>query len=594
MSYIGENVAVADFSKQTFTANSSDQVFTLSSSVANSSCLIVSVGGVIQEPDVAYTASGTVLTFSVAPTTGNDVYVIYMGKELPQTTHGDNTITNALIPDGSITNDKINSLVGTKLTGALPAIDGSALTGLSADTGYLEDNIAMLGFKLAANNSLAKYNLVDRIIDEYQDGTGIDASASIGEETGGTGTGKYYRGSTIATPNATGGTITTDGSDTIHTFTSDGTFTTDIPQDADFLVVAGGGSGGAPDYSGGGGAGGLRTSYGSTSGGGANAETDASFSATTYAIVVGDGGVAGLGSYTNGGATHNGQDSSIIGTGVSITSDGGGRSNYNVQGTPGGSGGADGREGGVRSRIAAAGTVGQGYAGGTSDPSDGGAGGGGAGAIGENAPTNNSRAGNGGAGLAVAISGSSVTYAGGGGGSAHQGAHGTGGAGGGGAGTTSTGGNGTVNTGGGGGGRKQGGAGVGAAPLATGGGSGIVIIRRPTQASIAADVTLQSTANTASTAPTKGDITMLIEDTTGTAVLNTDIKAYVSRDGGSGWDQGTLTQEGTWGTNRKVISFHDTTFSNSASGTDMRYKITTHNQSGSKETRIHATSLAWS
>ena len=107
-------------------------------------------------------------------------------------------------------------------------------------------------------------------------------------------------------------------------------------------------------------------------------------------------------------------------------------------------------------------------------------------------------------------------------------------------------------------------------------------------------MSLQSTSTTASTVPTKGDITILIEDATGTAVLNTDIKAYVSRDGGTGWDQGTLTHEGTWGTNKKVISFHDTTFSNSASGTDMRYKITTHNQSGSKETRIHATSLAWS
>ena len=176
MSYIGENVAVADFSKQTFTANSSTTVFTLSSSVANSSCLIASVGGVIQEPDVAYTASGTTLTFSVAPTTGNDVYVIYIGKELPKTTHGNNTITNALIPDGIITSDKIQSLVPSKLTGALPAIDGSALTGVGVNTDSLEDNIAMLGFKLAANNALAKYNLVDRTIDEYQDATGIDLS----------------------------------------------------------------------------------------------------------------------------------------------------------------------------------------------------------------------------------------------------------------------------------------------------------------------------------------------------------------------------------------------------------------------------------
>jgi len=124
----------------------------------------------------------------------------------------------------------------------------------------------------------------------------------------------------------------------------------------------------------------------------------------------------------------------------------------------------------------------------------------------------------------------------------------------------------------------------------------LLLVHGELQAAVA-EVTgmdLISTSNTASTAPTKGDMTVLIEDNLGTATINTDIKGYVSRDGGSGWDQGTLVHEGTWGTNKKVLSFHDTTFSNSASGTDIRYKITTHNQSGSKETRIHATSLAWS
>ena len=87
---------------------------------------------------------------------------------------------------------------------------------------------------------------------------------------------------------------------------------------------------------------------------------------------------------------------------------------------------------------------------------------------------------------------------------------------------------------------------------------------------------------------------MLIENASGTATLNTDIKAYVSRNGGTGWDQATLVDKGTWGTNKKIVSANNVAFSNSASGTDMRYKITTHNQSaGSKETRVHATSLAW-
>jgi len=107
------------------------------------------------------------------------------------------------------------------------------------------------------------------------------------------------------------------------------------------------------------------------------------------------------------------------------------------------------------------------------------------------------------------------------------------------------------------------------------------------------NLTLQSTATTADTTPTTGDIVMLLEDAVGTATLNTDIKGYVSRDGGTTWTQGTLTDEGGWGTNKKVLAFHNLDISAQPSGTSMKYKVTTHNQSASKETRVHATSLAW-
>ena len=106
--------------------------------------------------------------------------------------------------------------------------------------------------------------------------------------------------------------------------------------------------------------------------------------------------------------------------------------------------------------------------------------------------------------------------------------------------------------------------------------------------------TVISTANTALSAPTTGDIVLLMENAYGTATLNTDIKAYISRNGGTGWDQVTLQDKGSWGTNKKILTANNVAFSNSASGTDMRYKIEWANQSaGSKVTRVHATSLAW-
>ena len=85
----------------------------------------------------------------------------------------------------------------------------------------------------------------------------------------------------------------------------------------------------------------------------------------------------------------------------------------------------------------------------------------------------------------------------------------------------------------------------------------------------------------------------LIENSTGTATLNTDIKGYISRDSGANWTQGTLVDEGSWGTNKKVLAFHDLDISSQPSGTAMCYKITTHNQGASKGTKIHATSIGW-
>lgn len=243
------------------------------------------------------------------------------------------------------------------------------------------------------------------------------------------------------------------------------------PVSVDFLIVAGGG-GGSYNYGGGGGAGGLRTSYGSTSGGGATAETSLSLvSGTTYTITVGGGGT---GTSTDG---NDGVASSIIGTGLSVSSIGGGgaASNNGTQaGHDGGSGGG-GSESPNPGGPGGSGTSGQGYAGGTGYYGGGavatGGGGGGASAAGSNGASANP--GDGGNGLSVSITGTAITYAGGGGAGSNGNGGGTGGTGGGGAGTGSgTGTSGDTNKGGG------GGASYGANGAS--GGSGVVILRLAT------------------------------------------------------------------------------------------------------------------
>ena len=82
MGYIGRDNRVVSFTKQSFTANGVLTSFTLDYGVGDSSGILVSVGGVVQQPGVAYTASGTTLTFTAAPGLGTPVWVVYLGKEL--------------------------------------------------------------------------------------------------------------------------------------------------------------------------------------------------------------------------------------------------------------------------------------------------------------------------------------------------------------------------------------------------------------------------------------------------------------------------------------------------------------------------------
>ena len=100
--------------KQSFTADSSTTSFTLNQSVAGENEIELFINNVRQEPGTgkAYTAAGTTLTMSEAPTTGDDMYCIFQGKA--QGHH--------FVPDASIQGSHIHTtfdLTGKTVT--LPA-----------------------------------------------------------------------------------------------------------------------------------------------------------------------------------------------------------------------------------------------------------------------------------------------------------------------------------------------------------------------------------------------------------------------------------------------------------------------------------------
>jgi hypothetical protein len=257
-----------------------------------------------------------------------------------------------------------------------------------------------------------------------------------------------------------------------------------------FLIVAGGGGGGGPDYSGGGGGGGG-VIYNSTS----------VIAGQSFPIVIGGGGVGGLYPSVGGVLGGSGTNSSIFG--LSAIGGGFGSSDNNNQyltsGGSGGSGGGgtsvipNGYNPAVGIGPAGSGTPGQGYSGGTGNPTGpynfGGGGGGGAGGVGQNSFS--SYGSNGGTGTSTTIisttiavilgigqyvtATNSVYFAGGGSGAGAQytslGGYGGGGS------TPNTGNSGTTGTQFTGGGGGAGGAGgYPSAVVGGSGGSGVVII----------------------------------------------------------------------------------------------------------------------
>ena len=491
-------------------------------------------------------------------------------------TLGTEEVLTANIKDGDVTTAKMatdptnasNLSSGDVPLAQLGNVDTSGITANQYD-------IALLGFKVAANGSLARYNLVDQSIDAFEDASGVDASASTDETRNAAG--KYYSG--VATGVPTGdGTVTTHGVYTVHTFTADGDFIAPVAGSVDYLMVAGGG--------GGGGGNGIRTAAGGGGAGGVLTSTALAVTAATHAVVIGAGGAGAtaFGSGTTGGDT----------TFNSLTADGGGGGGgYANIGKDGGSGGGGS---GFQTKAGGAGTAGpprQGYdgAGGNGAQNNtvfGGAGGG-AGAVGTA-----SQGGAGGIGIQNDYkTGSDIYYAGGGGGGSGQ-STAPGGNGGGGAGgeTEANGTSATDGLGGGGGGAV---ANTGYNFTGGDGGNGVVVLRFLTDGGFEAfnDMTLVSNVLTAESAPTNGDLVITYSDGVGTATINTDIKAYISRNGSAYTSAVTLVSQGTTG-GHTILTANGVDLSGITTGTSMRWKIETLNQSESKDTRIQAVSLGWS
>ena len=249
MAYIGRDIQYGILDKQSFTANSSTTVFTLDSGVQSAKSLLVCVGGVIQEPEVAYTASGTTITFTSAPTTGSVVYAIYLGKELASSTGGResitfqsgtgdgsdttpltlsaapvnaqslmvtlNGVTQVPVTDYTVSGTTLafttapangvailvyhlgtaaavgviadNSVTNPKIVSmAASKLTGSLPAGM-ADTTAINQSISALGLHMAVADNKASFNLPNAFLDQFESDSGILTETTVDRDT----TGEY-------------------------------------------------------------------------------------------------------------------------------------------------------------------------------------------------------------------------------------------------------------------------------------------------------------------------------------------------------------------------------------------------------------------
>jgi len=655
MPYIGKNPSNFRRSlteKDTFTGDGSTTTFDTTSNIPGGSAndVQIYVGTTVQIPGTDYTigldGSNRLrrITFTSAPADSSTITVLNPGiRDTQITTVSDGAITSAKIADGAIVNADVNAsaaIADTKLAtistagkvnvNALSA-PGSASVFLAGDGSFTaidtsqQDtnafNISLLGFKMAVNDGLTVFNLVDGIVDEFNDESGTDEGEGSNDYY--CGTNDFYQNITFGSPSPRSAgfsttAITEPDTSTAQTNpeTGSGTYGAyTVPSGMTTATIKVWGAGGS---------GGFGAPGSPTGGGGGFAEGEATVSpGQSLEVIVGEGAGGQGDGHPNGqnegggmGGVHPSQNpgNTAKGGGGGTYASGGGLSAVTngpslpqaatpnlliVAGSGGGGGGhnnaqSSGGRGGGSSGTSGTGNNG---GGGGSQSGGGSSGGGQAGGFLYGGNGDGPGGGGGGAGFYGGGGGQTTSgeHAGGGGGSSYTGNPLMSG------GTTSQ----ASGSGSGGSGEPAypglpspsygnlGQGGEGSSPSGgngESGGDGYVLITGTSQPTSTASTTIVSDTFTASSVPTSSRIVVFEEDVD-SPTLNTDIIASISRDGGSNFTNATLSDSGyVTGTSGQRILTGQATISGQPSGQSMRWKLALANN----QVKIHGVSLQWS
>jgi hypothetical protein len=129
----GDVSASTSFNSETFSGTGAQTAFTLASSPGAVDALMVYISGIRQVPTTDYTLSGTTLTFAVAPPAGTNNILTIGATAQDIGTPSDGTVTLAKLDASIYGTSGANKLLQLDSSGKLPALDGSQLTGISAN-----------------------------------------------------------------------------------------------------------------------------------------------------------------------------------------------------------------------------------------------------------------------------------------------------------------------------------------------------------------------------------------------------------------------------------------------------------------------------
>jgi len=100
MAYLGNSpkTNLITMNSEQFSGDGTTTNFTLAQTVTLTAEIEVFIGNVRQDPFSAYTVAGQTLSFTSAPASGtNNIYVVFQGKSVGETTAGANSIEFGMI-----------------------------------------------------------------------------------------------------------------------------------------------------------------------------------------------------------------------------------------------------------------------------------------------------------------------------------------------------------------------------------------------------------------------------------------------------------------------------------------------------------------